>query len=298
MNGTLPLTEDLVVFVSIADIGSLNGAARSLGLPKSTLSRRLARLEQTVGVRLFVRTGLQLQVTNVGTALLAQAKLALQELQALTAAASLAHVEPKGRLRVSLPRDLASYRDTWLDFLLRYPEVALEVELTNRYVDLAREGFDVALRGGRGEDESLVARRVGEYQLIAVASRDYADRSGTLASPADLRAHSCILFSELRSRPGQPARPLLPHRHVIFNDAELARTAALRGLGVAILSAPLVRADLDAGRLVTMLSTYDPLVVPLYAVYPGRLYLRGVVKAFIAFVEERFGSAAVAGARP
>ncbi len=289
-SGTVPLTEDLVTFVTIADRGGLNAAARVLELPKSTLSRRIARLEETVGVVLFLRNRQKLHLTDVGRALLGQAKVALGELQALADAASLAHAAPRGRLRVSLPRDLASYRDVWLDFIERYPEVALEVEFSNRYADLVREGFDVALRGGRGDDHSLVARRVGAYHLLAVAAPGYAQRWGTLSDPAELRAHSCILLSSLRARPGHPDRPDRPHRHVIFDDAALALGAARRGMGIAILPPHMVIEDVRAGRLVKMISTYDPLQVPLFAVVPARPYVRGAVKAFIEFVEERFRS--------
>lgn len=288
VGGTFPATEDVVVFVTIAQEGSLNAAARTLKLPKSTLSRRLLRLEESVGVTLFARHRQQLRLTEIGITLLEQAKVALQELRALADAASLVHEEPRGRLRVTMPRDLASYRNVWLDFMERYPKVALEVELTNQYVDLVRDRYDLALRGGRGDDDSLVAKRVGAYHLIAVAGASYAQLWGVLDEPTRLRQHSCILLSALRPRPGYPDRPNLPHRHIIFNDAELALHAARRGLGIAILPAPMVDDDLRAGRLVKMVNAYDPLEVPLYAVYPARTYMRGVVKTFIEFVEDRF----------
>lgn len=288
MNGTPAASEDLQAFVATATDGSLTGAAAALGLPKSTISRRLARLEAHLNVRLFVRHRQRLRLSDDGAALLSEARAMLDGLVDLGARLRGRSAEPRGRLRVSVPRDLAAFPDVWLDFAQEHPQVALEIELTNRYVDVVREGFDVALRGGRGDDETLTARRVGGYALVAVATPAYLAEHGTLDGPADLRRHSCILLSPLRKRAGHPDRPEPPHRHLIYNDPEFARRAALRGLGVAILAPHLVAEDRAAGRLVSALAAYDPLRVPLYAVYPDRAYLRGAVTRFLAFVATRF----------
>ncbi len=290
IGGALPQTDDLAVFVAIADAGSINRAAQVLRLPKSTLSRRLARLEDGLGVRLFVRNRQRLLLSAVGTALLEHAWLALAELSAVIETAQSTQAEPRGRLRVSAPLDLASHAEVWLTFIEAYPQVALTVDLSNRYVDVAREGYDLALRGGRGEDESLVARPVGSYTLVAVASPAYVARAGRPEAPADLRGHSCVLLSAMRPRSHFPEGPLPPHRHVVLNDPEFARQAALRGHGIAILSPPRVLDDLRAGRLVKVLDAYDPLRVPLFAVYPDRVHLRAPVKAFVEHVAAHFGA--------
>lgn len=290
MGETLPQTEDLVIFVAIADAGSVNRAAAALRLPKSTLSRRLTRLEDALGVRLFVRNRQRLLLSEVGAVLLEHARRALAELHAVTDTAKSSEVEPSGRLRVSAPLDLASYADVWLAFIDAFPRVALELELTNRYVDVVREGYDLALRGGRGEDDSLVAKPAGSYPLVAVASPAYVARAGRPDNPADLRRHSCVLLSAMRPRPGVPDHPAPPHRHVVLNDPEFARRAALHGHGIAILSPRLVADELRAGRLVKVLSKYDPLQVPLFAVYPDRVHLRAPVKAFIEHVSAHFGA--------
>jgi DNA-binding transcriptional LysR family regulator len=130
---------------------------------------------------------------------------------------------------------------------------------------------------------------VGSYRLVAVASPEYVARFGALEEPAALRRHSCILFRAMGHRPGHPDRPDLPHRHIICPDEGSALEGARRGLGVAILRAEVVQPDVDAGALVPVLDAYNPLVVPVYAVYPERSHLRAAVTAFIGYVSEHLG---------
>lgn len=289
MHGAIPSSEDLETFLAIADAGSLTAAARAMGQPKSTLSRRLARLEELLGVRLLLRNRHRLELSETGVALLEPARQALTLLREFANAADQSRAVPEGRLRVSIPMDLLGQRDLWLGFAERFPNVALELEPSNRYVDLVAERFDLALRGGRGPDESLVARLVGSYRLVAVASPEYVARFGALDEPAALRLHSCILFRAMGHRPGHPDRPDLLHRHIICPDEGFALEGARRGLGVTILRAEVVSHDVDVGALVPVLDAYNPLVVPVYAVYPERSYLRAAVTALIDYVSEHLG---------
>ena len=289
MHGAIPSSEDLETFLAIADAGSLTAAARAMGQPKSTLSRRLARLEELLGVHLLLRNRHRLELSETGVALLEPARQALTLLREFANAADQSRAVPEGRLRVSIPMDLLGQRELWLGFAERFPNVALELEPSNRYVDVVAERFDLALRGGRGPDESLVARPVGSYRLVAVASPEYVARFGALDEPAALRRHSCILFRAMGHRPGHPVRPDLPHRHIICPDEGFALEGARRGLGVAILRAEVVQPDVDAGALGSVLDAYNPLVVPLYAVYPERSYLRAAVTALIDYVSEHLG---------
>lgn len=287
MHGAVPSSEDLETFLAIVDAGSLTAAARVMGQPKSTLSRRLARLEALLGVRLLVRNHHRLALSETGVALLEPARAALTLLRELAHAADQSRAVPEGRLRVSIPIDLLGQRELWIGFAEAFPRVALEIEPSNRYVDPVAEHFDLALRGGRGPDESLVARPVGCYRLVAVASPAYVARFGALDEPASLRRHSCLLFRAMGHRPGHPDRPELPHRHIICPDEGSAIEGAKRGLGVAILRAEVVQPLLAAGVLVPVLDAYNPLVVPVYAVYPERAHLRAAVTAFIDYVSDR-----------
>jgi DNA-binding transcriptional LysR family regulator len=189
---------------------------------------------------------------------------------------------------VSVPQDLIGFSDVWLDFVQRHPEVALEMEPTNRYVDVVGEGFDVALRAGTGQDDTLIARRVGDYHLVAVASPSYVETYGRLRDPAELRLRSCVLLAPLRKRPGFPERPPLPLRHVVCGDVQFALSACLAGIGVAVLPEAKVQADVRAGRLIPVLETYNPLTVPLYAVFPERAHQRTAVAAFVDVVTRHF----------
>ncbi|MEZ4458125.1 MAG: LysR family transcriptional regulator [bacterium] len=280
----IPSSEDLETFLAIVEAGSLNGASRKLSLPKSTLSRRLTRLESVLNVRLFVRNRHRLELSETGVALLEPARISLASLRDLTNAADSSTAVPAGRLRVSIPIDLLGLHHLWLGFIERFPSVALELEPSNYHVDPVAERFDLALRGGRGPDDSLVARTVGSYQLIAVASPDYIDRWGTLEEAASLRQHSCILFRAMSHRPGHPDRPELPHRHIICPDERTALDGAIRGLGIAILRADVVQPSIDSGQLQPVLQAYNPLSIPLFAVYPERSHLRAAVTAFIDYV--------------
>jgi DNA-binding transcriptional LysR family regulator len=287
MTNPIPSSEDLETFLAIADTGSLTAAARALGQPKSTLSRRLARLEDVLGVRLLVRSRQRLVLSETGVALLEPARQAWSTLRELSTAADQSRAAPSGRLRVSIPIDLLGQRALWLGFAERYPSVALELEPSNRHVDPVMERFDLALRGGRGVDESLVARPVGSYRLVAVASRAYVERYGRLDHPSELRHHSCILFRSMSHRPGHPDRPSAPHRHIICPDEGTALEGAERGLGIAILHASAVQPALDRGALVAVLDAYNPLKIPVFAVYPERAHLRAAVTAFIDYISEQ-----------
>lgn len=285
----LPASEDLRVFAAVVEHDGLSGAARALGLPKSTLSRRLARLEAQVGVPLFARNHHRLLLSPVGRGLLDAARHALDALEAFAEQARASHAEPGGRLRVSLPLDLSGYPEVWLAFVARYPRIALEADFSNRHVDVVREGFDLALRAGRGHDETLIARPVGHYALVAVASPGFVAQHGRLEAPADLRRTSCVLLSPMRPRPGLPDRPEPPHRHVVVDEPHFALRAAIEGVGVAILPPPLVEPALASGALVTVLDAYAPLRVPLFAVFPDRAAVRAAVRVFIEHAAEAFG---------
>lgn len=278
--GTALELADLAVFRSVASAGGVNGAARALRLPRSTISRRLARLEQDLGVRLFVRAKQRLSLTDDGARLLERTRGILDDVEDLVADARGVRTRVHGRLRMSAPLDLAGERELWLGLIARFPEVSFEVELTNRYVDVVREGYDIALRAGTGADASLVVRRLGTYALHAVASPAYVARWGKLRAPVELRAHSCLLLARFAPRAGHPG-PQAPHRHVLLDDPHLVREGARRGLGIAILPASLVRSDIEDGTLVPVLDAYDPLRVPLYAVHADRRLLPATIRAVL-----------------
>lgn len=285
-NGTVPHTEDLETLLAVVDHGGLGAAARALRVPKSTVSRRLDRLEATIGVQLMARSMQSVRPTDEGVRVVERARELLRDVDALVASARGAHDAPRGRLRVSAPADLAAYAEVWLAFMEAQPLVELQLDFTNRYVDVVREGFDLAIRGGRGEDEALITRRLGAYPLRAVAAPAWVQQHGRLHEPKDLRARSCVLLQAFRGGDRPPAGV----RHLVLNQTDLVYGACLRGLGVAVLPAPLVDADVAAGRLEPVLDAYDPLTVPLYAAYSDRRFLPASTLALLDHVSSAFGS--------
>lgn len=283
-NGTHPHTEDLETLLAVVDQGGIGAAARMLGVPKSTVSRRLSRLEAQVGVQLVARSARSVRPTDEGARVVERVRDVLMDLDALVASARGAHDAPRGRLRISAPGDLAAYADVWLAFMVDHPLVELQLEFTNRYVDVVREGFDLAIRGGRGDDEALITRRLGAYALRAVAAPSWVAENGRLNAPRELRERSCVLLQPFRG----VERPPPGTRHLVLNQTDLVRAACLRGLGVAVLPAPLVDADVAAGRLQPVLDAYDPLTVPLYAAYPDRRFLPASTLALLEHVGEAF----------
>jgi DNA-binding transcriptional LysR family regulator len=292
MDGTplqdLPI-EDLRVFVVAVEEGSLNAAARKLGVPKSTVSRRLARLEERLGTALLHRSARGLAQTDAGRVVFEPARNILDELAALAELARAGMAEPRGRLHVSAPHDLAGM-PLWMDFCARHRAVELHVEFSNRYVDVVAEGFDVALRGGRGDDETLIVRRLGSYELRACATPAWAAQHGPFTAETALRELDCVLLAPFRQRPAARRRRAA-NRHIVGNDLATVVDGVLRGLGVAFLPAHASAKHLRSGRLVSVHPAYDPLAVPLYAAYPNRRYMPAALTAFLQLAGERFGGA-------
>src|SRR5437763_6826834 len=186
---------DLLFFARVVDEGSFSRAAERLSVPKSTVSRRVAALEAELGERLLLRTTRKLTVTDFGLAVLEHAHHVVED---VTAAASLAQnrqIEPSGRLRVTMPSDIANLvlAPLLAEFVLKYPSIALEVDLSARFVDLIGENFDVAIRmGDLHDDASLAARRVAVFTVSLYAAPAYIARRGAPTEPEELMEHDAL----------------------------------------------------------------------------------------------------------
>ncbi|MEZ4294588.1 MAG: LysR family transcriptional regulator [Polyangiaceae bacterium] len=282
----MPSLDDIAVFVKVIEEGSVSAAARRLGLPKSTVSRRLTQLEEVLGAQLVRRSGRGLSLTDVGRSFSDAATGLLADMEELVELAGGHAAAPRGRLRVSAPADLAALSEAWIGFAERYPEVELELSFSNRYVDVVSEGFDLALRGGRGEDQSLVARSLGTYSLRAVASPEHVARAGKPSGPAEIKKHDCVLLHPFRQRTGTlpRGRSAGRGRHTVVSDLSAALLGAIRGLGIAILPAYVCDGAIAEGKLVPVLDEWNPLRVPIYAVYPERRFLSAAARVFLDHV--------------
>ena len=285
---------DLLVFTRVVNAGSFTAAAVVLGLPKSTVSRRLSRLEERLGVRLLQRTTRKLNLTDAGRTLYVRSARIMSDLEDAERAVTEMREEPRGRLRVTAPVELPAMPQLVTDFLDRFPDVQIDLDLTNRYVDLVEEGFDVAVRAGQLSDSSLVARKIGDTRRSLVASPVYVARRGTPQNIGDLADHDCVLFGRWStnatwtlSGPQGPTKLQVKGR-ISVNHLDAARHAALTGFGIALLPVDWVADDLAAGRLLSVLPDASPPPGSLWAVYPSRKHVPAAVRAFIDFLKTRF----------
>ncbi len=291
---------DVLAFTHVADSGSFTRAAERLGWPKSSVSHRVARLEDCLGARLLERNTRRLRLTEVGARFHEHARRVLQELDQAAATVASFRSRPQGRLRVSasvvlgqalLPAMLAEYA-------AQYPEVDLFVDLTNRRVDLLEEGFDLAIRAGELPDSSLVSRRLGGASARLFAAPAYLRQRGKPASVQELPAHLLIDNAPAAAAPGWQlthddgrVHPLPAHFRVSANDALLLRELAATGAGIVALPVFVAAPAVAAGRLLAVLPGWATRRVDVHAVFPSHKSLSPALRAFVDLAVLRLGAA-------
>lgn len=289
---------DMLLFVQVARARSFSRAAATFGVPKSTLSRRIAQLEERLGVRLLERNSRKVQPTEAGQRYLEGAEAIVARAEAVEREVAQLSDEPRGNLRISAS---PQFGHTYLgplvvEYLARYPETTVDFDQTYRPVDMVAEGVDLAFRFGPIEDQELVARRLGPTRRMWCASQAYLDTHGTPSSPQDLATHACIAHGVTQTRgewsfrgPAGEQRMRIRGRLAV-RSAETAMLAAEAGLGIARLPAALCIDALRAGRLVRVLRGWEPSDVAVFAVYPSREHLAPKVRAFLDLALARFGA--------
>ncbi len=279
----------LTVFAQVADSLSFSAAAKQLGLTPSAVSKQIAQLEDRLGARLVQRTTRKLALTEAGAAFLPRARQVLATLEEAEDTVTDLAQSPRGVLRVSLPSTFAQIHVAPVlpGFLARYPEIRLEISVTDRFVDLVHDGIDVAVRIGALDDSTLMARRLAPNRRVVAAAPSYLARAGRPAVPNDLLAHNCLVYAE----PGRALawvfnggdeRITVPVTGSLrCNSAEVLLQAALDGVGIIRMSAYVMVDALADGRLVTLLPAYEVRESEVYAVYPAGRHLSPKVRAFI-----------------
>lgn len=287
----------LRVFLCIAEEGSFSAAAQALSLSKSAVSKHIAALEDRLGARLFNRTTRQVSLTEEGRTYLRRATRILEELEEAAAAVGSMNSEPIGTLRVSaaLSFGLRHVAPLLPEFLSRYPRLSVDLDFGDRFVDLIDEGFDVAIRIGDLPDSDLVARRLATARILLVASPSYLEKKGQPRRPADLTAHTCLLY---RGRAGPRYWGLGGDRHaretvrvdgpLIANNGDALKTAALSGLGIARLPNFLLDDALERGELREVLPDHRPAPIPIHALYMPSRHLAAKVRYFVDFLANNF----------
>lgn len=281
---------ELTIFARIVATGSLSAASRDLDLSLAVVSKRLAALEERLGVRLLQRTTRRQSLTEEGEAFHTRCVRILAEVQEAEAAVSRSRDAVTGVLRVAAPRGFGRRHIAPLAVAFRavHPEVCVQLTLSEALVDIVEDGIDVAIRFGALADSSHIARRLAPNYRIACASPVYLARRGMPQEPAELTAHDCIIFGEHPTREwlfqhadGETA--VRVNAAYVTNDGEAAHALALAGGGIVQKSIWDVGDDLGTGRLVRVLPTYAIPAAPLHAVYANAQHLAPKVRAFVAF---------------
>jgi len=283
------------LFCKAADLGSFTAAAQALGLTPAAVSRSIARLEQRLGTRLFARTTRQVRLTDEGRLYHEQCRQALAQLEAAALAVSGRRAAPQGVLRISLPTTYAHYRvlPVLSRFTQRYPEVSVDLHITNRNVDLVEEGFDLAIRQGEPQDSRLVARRLEDATLGVFASPAYLKRRGRPKALDDLAQHDCIQFvlpSTGRTLPyvfredGQDTERELRGAVRVQEDVLGCVSYAVAGGGLCQTYHYIARQALQRGELVEVLKPYAGRSRPFSMLYPHNRHLAARVRAFVDFM--------------
>jgi DNA-binding transcriptional LysR family regulator len=288
--------DELLLFARVADSGSFSRAAEQGGLPKSTLSRRIAALEQRLGERLLTRSTRRLSLTDFGLELLDHAHRVAEEVEAVGALAEHRLSVPTGRLRVSMPPDLAGLvlPRALADFMQRHPQVRLDLDLSPRRVDLVAENFDLAVRMGRLPDDStLVARKLAEFEFGLYAAPTYLAANPAPIDPDQLMQHRAI---HLLGRDGEP-RPWyllrgdeqwrgLPPGSIAANSISLQLALAEQGAGIANVTRRFAAPRVATGSLQRVLPEWESPPDTAWAVMPERRLMPGKTRAFVDMLIE------------
>lgn len=286
--------EDLRIYIAVIHAGNFTAAAEQLMLSKQYVSRRMAALEASLGVRLLIRNTRKLSVTDAGLLFAQHAQRILDEIQEAELAVSEQQQTLRGTFRINLPMSFGMSHLSPLiaEFLSHHPALQFQIELADRYVDVIGEGVDMAIRIGTLADSTLIARPLGELKRVICCSPDYLKRAGTPQHPDELLQHACLRYG----REGQNgwelqvngiAKWLAVQGPMVSNNGEVLRDAALAGLGLVLLPAFIVESALQRGELVTVLDGCQPPPLSLNAVYPQHRQRSEVNHQLLAFLQTR-----------
>lgn len=283
---------DLAVFAAIAQAGSITGAAEKMKLPKSNVSRRLARLEDRLGVQLIERNTRSSRLTSIGVCYADYCRLMVEEANAADAVVETSLAEPAGELRVSASvlvgkQIIAPAIATYVE---QFPKVQVILELTNARANLIEDGFDLAFRIGENQDSTMMSQSIGTFPLSLYASPDYLGKSNAPNSPKDLRDHRCLIMgsgirtSRWKLKRGEELAEFTATGAVIVNDFVALRNLAVADGGIAMLPTYAVQAECASGRLSAVLPDWNASSATLSVIYPSRRGAKVKQRAFIEHV--------------
>jgi DNA-binding transcriptional LysR family regulator len=286
----------LRAFVKVVELGSFSEAGRKLRLSRSVISKYIADLERHLGVQLIHRTTRRVSPTESGQVYFERTLSALAELDAADQAVAHLQSTPRGLLRVNAPMSFGTIKLGPLiaDFMARYPDLQIQLVLSDEHVDPVQGGLDVTLRIAELDSSSLIARKLIAVDRVVCASPGYFKKNGKPKLPDDLRQHNCLAYGFLSTGnqwkltgPDGTDHWIAPPWTLCANNAEVLRDAAVRGRGIAVLPVFLAENELKSGALMTCLDDYKTPPLTLYAIYPPTRHLSVKVRSFIDFLIER-----------
>jgi DNA-binding transcriptional LysR family regulator len=290
------------VFVKAVELGSFSAAAELFHMSPQLVGKHVQTLEQHLGVRLLNRTTRRQHLTEIGASYYEKVKIVLAEVEASEELVSASRATPRGRLRINAPATFGIHALTprLADYMALYPDVQVELTLSNRYIDALEEGTDVVFRVGELSDSSRIARRLAPYRLTLCAAPAYLARAAAIQSPLDLAHHDCLgfPFTELRTHwtfdgPDGPVTVPVAGRLTI-DSGEALLSAARAGMGLMLQPAELVEPEIAAGRLVRVLPKYTATPRPFHVLFAPDRQMTPKLRSFIEFAIGAFGVAGAA----
>jgi len=283
----------MLVFARVVQAGSFTTAAGALGMPKSTVSRKVSELEERLKARLLQRTTRKLSLTDVGRTYYDYCARIVGEIEDAERAVSRLSEAPRGILRVTAPINVSFLGPIVGDYLKRYREVRLELFCTARTVDLVEERFDLGIRAGTLADSTLIARSLGHVKWFLAATPAYLKKRGRPRSPDDLKKHDALLFgmgiegASVRLESGDKSAHVALSARLMVSDMDVLHAVALAGQGIVVLPAFQCVEELRARRLERVLPDWNVPSTPVHVVYPSTRHLSPKVKTFVDHLQER-----------
>lgn len=285
------------IFAAVVESGSFSAAADRLDISRAMASKYISHLEEHLGTRLLQRTTRKLTLTETGSAYYERCTQILADITEAEEGAAHLTEAPRGTLRLTVPVSFGLLHMGPLisEFLKRYPDVRIDVLLVDRRVDLIEEGLDLALRIGVLAESGLIAKRLGSDRIAITGAPEYLQRHGVPKTPGDLARHNCLTYSyasagdEWRLTGGDGSQHTVKVSGSLrASNGDMAKLAALEGVGLIRQPLFLIGADLRAGRLVEVLTDYHSEELGIYAVYPSRKHLSAKVRVFVDFLSDTF----------
>lgn len=286
------------IFTRIIQLGSFTAVASEMGMNQSTVSKKVAALEDSLGATLLTRTNRKVILTEVGTNYYEHCLSILSELEEAEAQTKDYTLKPKGNLRINVP--VAFGRIHVLpyipDFMISYPDISLELSCLDRKVDLVSDGFDLVIRIGHLDDSSLIARKLGNSPRVIVSTPYYLNKYGKPENLNDLKQHNCLVYNLLATvniwhfiNKGKEVS-LQVSGSMQSNSSDAILECVRSGLGIAVMPNWLIQPLLDNGELVTIMDDYVPTEFPINALYPHNHYIPLKVRCFVNYLKEQFSN--------